>query len=213
MGSRRLAIVLLLGVAVALGAGLFAGRLLAQPEPTPTATWEPAAGLRFQQALAELAMRAASASPRSDPVVVTAGELNAFLARHVESRRLPFRPLVVAPGEDRLVVAGRTSPAQLADRSWIGPLLGVLPRGARELDLWVSVRGRLVVRAGEAEFEVEETRVGRQRVPVGWVWSALDVDPREQLHWRMPRVVERIEARPGRLLIHTRPQGGRGGPA
>lgn len=204
VGLRRLGILLLLAAAAALGGGLFAGRLLAQPDPTPSSASEQAAGLRFQQALAELAMRAASVSPRSDPVVVTSAELNGFLARHVESRRLPFRPLVVAPGEDRLVVAGRTSLARLTGHSWLGAVVGLLPRAVRELDLWVSARGQLVVRAGEAQFVVEETRVGRQPVPASWVWGALGIDPREQLHWRLPRVVERIEARPGRLLIHTR---------
>ncbi len=201
---RRLAILLPLAVAAALGGGLFAGRLLAQPDAPPSSAAEPAAALRFQQALAELALRAAAISPRSDPVVVTSAELNAFLAHHVESRRLPFRPLVVGSAEDRLAVAGRTSPAQLTGRSWMGAVVGLLPRAVGQLDLWVSARGHLVVRAGEAEFVVEETRVGRQRVPASWVWSALGIDPREQLRWRLPRVVERIEAQPGRLLIHTR---------
>jgi hypothetical protein len=199
----------LLGLAAltGLGGAFLAGRLLGQPEVVLGEPSDLRAGARVPQALAELVMRATGASSRTEPLVLTSGELNGFLARHVESRRLPFRPLLVRAGEGQLDLVGRTSPGHLASRSWIGSVIVWLPATVRDLDLWVSVRGRLVLRHAEAEVVVERATVGRQPVPPGWLWQALDFDPREQLQWRLPRVVERIEVRPGRLVIHTHRHG------
>jgi hypothetical protein len=69
------------------------------------------------------------------------------------------------------------------------------------------VEGRLAVRPGEAELLVDRATIGRQPVPVQWMWRVLDVNPREQLTWRLHRVVEQIEVKPGHLLIHTRRPG------
>jgi hypothetical protein len=87
---------------------------------------------------------------------------------------------------------------------WAGWVVSRLPDSLRQLEVWVSVEGRVVVRSGEVEFLVERAAVGRQPVPVEWLWRALDVNPREQLTWRLHRVVERVEVRPGHLLVHTR---------
>jgi hypothetical protein len=189
-----------------VGGGLLAGRLLAQPDAGLVSP-APGSGARVQHALGELVMRATGVSSRTEPLVLTSGELNEFLARHVEGRRLSFRPLLVQAGEDELQLAGRTSLGQLAGRSWIQPVLSWLPVAVRDLDLWVSVQGRLALRQGELEFAVQRATLGRQAVPPSWLWQALDFDPREQLRWRLPRVVERIEVRPGQLIIHTRHHG------
>jgi hypothetical protein len=202
------AVPLLLAGLAAVGGGLLAIRLLAQPD---AGLVSPAVGSggHVQRALGELVMRATGVSGRTEPLVLTSGELNEFLARHVESRRLPYRPLLVRAGEDDLQLTGRTSLGQLAGRSWIRTVLTWLPAAVRDLDLWVSVQGRLVLRQGELEFAVQRATLGRQPVPPTWLWRALDFDPREQLHWRLPRVVERIEVRPGQLVIYTRRHHGR----
>lgn len=169
---------------------------------------DPGAGFRVQQTLAEVLLRQGGASRRVDPVVLEIAELNAFLSRHLESRRLGLRPVVVQAEEGRFEVAGRTSLRALLAGSAGEGLTDLLPGGLLDADVWLSVRGRLIVRDGEGQLVVEQARVGRQPVPPAWLWGLLGTDPREILHWRMPRVVERLEAQRGRVVIHTRPRGG-----
>jgi len=201
-----IAVLLLLAALAAAGGGLLAVRLLAQPDAGLVSP-APGSGARVQQALGELVMRATGVSNRTEPLVLTSGELNGFLAQHVESRRLSLRPLLVQAGEDELQLTGRTSLGQLTGWSWIRTVFTWLPAAVRDLDLWVSVQGRLALRQGELEFAVQRTTLGRQPVPPTWLWRALDFDPREQLRWRLPRVVERVEVRPGQLIIYTRHHG------
>jgi hypothetical protein len=190
--------------AAALG-GLLALRLLGIPEAGLAPEPSPAGSARVTHVVAELVMRGAGVSARTEPLQITAVELNGFLARHVEARRLPLRPLLLHAEDGRLEVAGRTPLARLETAGgWAGWVVSRLPDSLRQLEVWVSVEGRVVVRSGEAEFLVERATVGRQPVPVQWLWRALDVNPREQLRWRLPRVVDRVEVRPGHLLVHTR---------
>jgi hypothetical protein len=153
-------------------------------------------------------MRSGGVSTRTEPVALTWDELNALLARHVETRKLPLRPVVVQAAAGGIQLTGRTSLRQLLPRSPLGWLAPVLPELVLDRDVWVAVEGRLVLQPGEGELVVLRTRLGRQPVPPGWLWRLLDMDPREHLSWRMPRVVERVEAGPDRLVIYTRPRSG-----
>jgi hypothetical protein len=204
---RTRGVLILLGFAGLLGVGgaVLAGRILAQPAGAARLPLPPAAGTRrVPHAVAEIIMRGAGMSSRSDPVEVTASELNGFLARHVEARRLPFRSLVVRAGEGRLEVSGRTWLSQLAaGGGWAAWIIARLPQSVRRLDVWVLADGRIDTRPGEAEFVVERAALGRQPVPSDWLWRVLGIERRE-LTWRLPRIVERIEAKPDRLVIYTR---------
>jgi hypothetical protein len=131
-------------------------------------------------------------------------EVNALLARHVQARGLPLTGLALQAGAGTVELVGRTSLRQVGPRSTLGWLPPLLPDALLDLDLWVFIRGRLSARPGGAELVVERAALGRQPVPAGWLWGFLGVDPREHLAWRLPRTIERIEARPGRLVIHTR---------
>jgi hypothetical protein len=207
---RRIRIVLaaLAGAGAAGLGGLLALRLLGVPDAGLAPAPSSGGGARVAHVVAELAMRGAGVSTRTEPIEVSVLELNGFLARHVEARRLPLQPLLLRAEEGRLEVAGRTPVARLGAAGgltgWVVPRL---PDGLRQLEVWVAAEGRVDVRSGEAAFLVERAMVGRQPVPVEWLWRALEVDPREQLTWRLPRVVERVEVRPGSLLIHTRRPG------
>jgi hypothetical protein len=204
---RRIGVVLtVLGAVGAAGlGGLLALRLLGVPEAGLAPAPSPVGSARVTHVVAELAMRGAGVSARTEPLQISAAELNGFLARHVEARRLPLRPLLLHAEEGWLEVAGRTPVARLETaEGWAGWVVSRLPDFLRQLEVWVSVEGRVVVRSGEAEFLVERATVGRQPVPVPWLWRALDVNPREQLTWRLPRVVDRVEVRSGHLLVHTR---------
>lgn len=197
-------ILLSLATALAVVGAVVVNRVLGQPNPALASPPAGPASGGVPHVVAEVVMRGSGVSSRTEPIELTAGELNGFLARHIEARRLPFRPVVVEAREGRLEVAGRTSLGQLAGGGWAGWTIARLPPSVRGLDLWVSAEGRLDVRPGEAEFAVDRTALGRQPVPAGWLWALLQIDPREQLTWRLPRIVERIEVKPGRLVVHTR---------
>jgi hypothetical protein len=86
----------------------------------------------------------------------------------------------------------------------VSPLLGrLLPGPVANCPVWVAASGQIAVREGRAEFLAHTAAVGRQRVPVSVLWRLLGGRP-VALAWRMPRVVERVDVEPGRLLIHTR---------
>jgi hypothetical protein len=204
---RRSGVLILLGLACLLAAGgaVVAGRILGQPTGAVELTGPPTAGMRgVPHAVAEILMRGAGMSSRGDPVEVTASELNGFLARHIEARRLPFRALRVQAGEGRLEVSGRTSLGQLAEGGgWVPWMVARLPQAVRRLDVWVLADGRVEIRPGEAEFVADRAALGRQAVPAGWLWRLLGIERRD-LTWRLPKIVERVEAKPGRLVIYTR---------
>jgi hypothetical protein len=187
-----------------LGGAWAAARVLAHPQAPVLAPTDPLAGVRAQQRLAELLLRAGGVSGRDEPLEMPAAELNALLARHVQARGLPLSGLTLQAGEGTVELVGRTSLRQLGPRSTLAWLPPLLPDGLLDLDLWVLVRGRLVSRPGGAELVVERTAIGTQPVPPAWLWAVLGVDPRDHLAWRLPRAIERIEARPGRLVVHTR---------
>jgi len=207
---RSLGLAILLAAAIAGAVGLVLGsRLLRPPEATLLPPSDVGAGLRFQQSVAQLLLRQGGVSQRNDPVVVTASEVNAFLARHVAvRRRVTVWPLVVRVEDGWLEVAGRTSLRRVLERASIGWLDYVVPGTLLDLDVWLAAQGRLRVGDGAGELLVDRAAVGRQTVPQGWLWRLLGADPSELLAWRMPSIVERVQLEPGRLVLHTRRRDG-----
>jgi hypothetical protein len=105
-------------------------------------------------------------------------------------------------------LAGKTSLRQVLPHLALDWLVPLVPDAVLDHDLWVAVEGRLVWQPGEGQLAVERAEIGRQRVPPAWLWRLLDLDPHEHLIWRMPRIVERVETGPDRLVIFTRARGG-----
>ncbi|HEV8310565.1 MAG TPA: hypothetical protein VGW35_23125 [Methylomirabilota bacterium] len=208
MRPRRFRLALLAAAGLAALAGfVLAGRLLGRPDAAVLPAHDPVAGVRAQQRVAEVLLRGGGVAVGDDPIILTLAELNALLARYVDSRRLGVQSLAARSQAGWLEVAGRTTPRSLLTGSALSSLVSVLPDALLDLDLWVGARGRLEVREGEGEFVVSRTTLGRQPVPPRWIWRMLRVDPRRQLTWRLPRVVERIDVEPDRLVIHTRARG------
>jgi hypothetical protein len=193
---------------LAAGSIVLAARLLGRPDVAERPFANGAAGLRAQHSLVELLMRGGGVSSRTDPVALTWDELNALLARHIESRKLPLRPVLVQPAMGGVQLAGKTSLRQVLPHLALDWLVPLVPDAVLDHDLWVAVEGRLVWQPGEGQLAVERAEIGRQRVPPAWLWRLLDLDPHEHLIWRMPRIVERVETGPDRLVIFTRARGG-----
>src|SRR5262245_61159806 len=100
---------ILVGVAAAGAAvlgGLLALRLLGVPDAGLSQAPTPGRGSQVTHVVAELMMRGAGVSTRTEPIELSAVELNGFLARHVEARRVALRPLLLRAEEGRLEVAG-----------------------------------------------------------------------------------------------------------
>jgi hypothetical protein len=200
---------------VAAGAigGLLFARVLAGPDELGAAPTDPGAGIRVQSVVAQLLLREAGLSTRQEPLALTAGEVNAFLAEHVQVRDAPVWPVRVQIGAEGVELSGITTVARIVPRV-LGPWAGaILPASVGGQPVWVAVRGQIEVGSGgRAEFRASHGALGHQTIPVGMLWRILGGRP-SALVWRMPRVVDRVESEPGRLVIHTRPRGaGRAAP-
>lgn len=198
-------------VAGAVG-GLLLARALALPDEAGGPASDPGAGVRVQSVLAQLLLREAGLSTRHDPLALTAAEVTAFLA-DVQIRDAPVWPVRVQIAADGVELSGVTTVGRLVPAalgSWAG---AILPGSIGGQPVWVAVRGQVEVGSGgRAEFRAYSGVLGRQAIPVALLWRVLGGRP-SALVWRMPRVVERVESEPGRLVIHTRLRGaGRASP-
>jgi hypothetical protein len=206
-------LLVLSSLAVGAVAGLLLARVLAAPDEAGVPSPDPGAGVRVQSVLAQLFLREAGLSTRQEPLALTAAEVNAFLAEHIQIRDAPVWPVRVQIARDGVELSGVTTLGRLmsaAVGSWAG---AVLPGSIAGQPVWVAARGRVDVGSGgRAEFRVESGVVGRQTIPVALLWRVLGGRP-SALAWRMPRVVDRVGSEPGRLVIYTRPRGaGRASP-
>lgn len=212
--SQGWRLLLILG-ALVLGTGgviLLARSLSMPPEAGPLRP-APEAGLRVESVLAQLLLREAGLSARQDPLVLTSEEVNAFLADHVEVRDSPVWPIRVQIDPSAVELGGITTVGRLVEAGLGVPLVRFLPGAVAEHPVWISARGMVaVISGGRAEFKAHTATIGRQEVPLGLFWKVVGGRPRA-LVWRMPRVVERVEIEPGRLVLHTRRHGsGRAAP-
>ena len=214
LGPRRGLLILVLGaLLVGVGGGLVLVRTLAWPSEAGRPASDPQAGLRVQSVLAQLLLREAGLSSRQDPLVLTAAEVNAFLLEHVQVRDAPVWPVRVQIEPDGVELGGATTLTQLITSAVGSGLGGLVPGSVGGHPIWIAARGRIVVSAGgRTEFRAHAGTIGRQAVPLALLWRVVGGRP-PALVWRMPRVVDRVDIEPGRLVIHTRrPGAGRASP-
>jgi hypothetical protein len=181
---------------------MLTARALSWPAEAASDRLDPDAGRRFQGVLAQLLLRESGLSVREDPLTLTTTEVNAFLARHVEVRDAPVWPVSVRLERGEVELGGATTLGRLVATGLGAGRDSVFPR-LLDYPVWVAVGGQVTVGDGRGEFVARTAAIGRQRVPVRVLWRLLGGQPRA-LHWRMPRIVERVDTEPGRLRIHTR---------
>jgi hypothetical protein len=196
--ARRSVVLALAALVLAGGAGVVTARVLAWPEEAAGPVLDPAAGRRFQSVLAQLLLRESGLSSRDDPLTLTAADVNAFLAGHVEVKDPPVWPVRVRVESNQLELGGATSVGKLL-RTGLGMGAGPIA----DYPLWVAIAGEVTISRGRAEFAARSAKIGRQRVPVRILWRLVGGRP-PALSWRMPRVVERVGIEPGRVVIYTR---------
>jgi hypothetical protein len=204
LGRRSSVIAVLTTLLVAVAGSVVLARALATPDEAAPAAVDPQAGLRVQSAVAQLLLREAGLSSRQEPVILSAAEVNAFLAGHVEVRDPPVWPVRVQVYPDGVELGGATTLGRLVQAGFGWGLAALLPNTLGSYSVWVAARGTVSVSpSGRAEFQAQAGKIGRQPVPVAVLWWALGGRP-PALVWRMPRIVERVDVEPGRLLIYTR---------
>jgi hypothetical protein len=187
-------------VAASIGATL---RMLASPDGSDPVS-SAADGTRAQRKLFDLGRQAR----RGQTVTWTEAEVNALLAHHlVEAGGVRLTGLSARLiGGDRLELRARSPLAQVLDEVGLGTLGSALPAGWRARPVQLRVSGRLRIEPGrprQVRIEVDEFRVGRQRLPTPILRLLVDPATVGLLRWRLPEHVEGVGIEPGRIVIRT----------
>ncbi len=196
--------------AAALGAvSLWVGSRLVQ-EPEVTAESGSAEdGARCQQKIFNIARGGAAHGRGPRTVVVSEGELNAFLSKNlVEVARTPLSVRAVRLAGDGIVeFKGRLA---LRDVLSASVLAGLAPDVWLERQVWLHVTARASLEVGATRsqrrylrFDIQRFAIGRQALPGFFRWLLPSPGVHGLLRWRMPDSVESITVEPGTATIRT----------
>jgi len=142
--------------------------------------------------------------------MLTQGELNAFLARHlVEAAELPFADLALRLTDGGVVeFRGRLPLAHLVTEPPLSGLGPLLPAALLERPVWLRIRAHARVEPSLTRrvrrylrLDVREFAVGRQRLPAVLLRILLDPQTLGVLRWPLPESIEAITIEPGRVVI------------
>lgn len=206
-------VIVIFGVAAA-GAVFFSANIFDEPEVHVQA-FTTADGYRAQQKLYEIVLRDGQRSSRTDPIVFSERELNAFLSRHLmDSANLTFSPISVALLSDNTIeFRGRTALRNLMQGIPFAQIAPFLPNGRADQPVWIRVRGTLRLERSAVRrerefggFAVSEFALGTQ--PIGaWVLTAmLGQAGQRVLRFQIPSVVQDVTVEEGRLIVRTAAQ-------
>jgi hypothetical protein len=162
--------------------------------------------------LYEIVQRDAGQSGRQDPIILSEGEINALVVRHLaEKGGLRFDPFVMRLTQGQFLLQGRTVLRSLLQGPPFAQLAPYLPTVQLNRPLWITVRGYVSVQPGEpgakpgrASVTLTEFDLGKQ--PVGnWPFSVV-MGPAGfgLLKWPVPGVVRDIDIEDRRILVRTR---------
>ena len=186
---------------------------LREPEFQLPAT-APGDGVRAQRKIYQIGQIARlgprQGMPGGGPIVLTQGELNAFLSRHlVEAAELPFADLAVRlTGDGAVEFRGRLPLAHLVTEPPLSGLGHVLPAVLLERPVWLRIRAHARVEPSVTRRErrylrldVREFAIGRQGLPAVLLRILLDPRTLGVLRWPLPDSIEAITVEPGRVVI------------
>ncbi len=199
----------MVGLAIIVGGGfIFSSSTFNLPEKIPTPEWTVSDGHRAQQKMFELVRRDTRKSSRTDPVIFTDREINAFLARHLEeSERMPFSPLLVKLEPGFVEVQGQTQLRTLLRGFFFKYLAEFLPAAQTDRPVWVVIQGRVRLEHGRVRKEREFLRIEPSGFRIGdldtgtWFLTWM-LGPR-LLRWPVPKVIEEVSVEEGRVIVTT----------
>jgi hypothetical protein len=203
-------VVFAVGVAVA-GALFLSVNLFLAPDVQPVA-FTRGDGHAAQNKLFEVVMRQTGRSSRTDPVVLTDREANAFLSRHLEEAAgLRLSPIVVRFARNQVTVQGQTVLKNLLQGPPFAQVVPYIPDSRLDQPVWVTARGHLTLEpdpgAGgrrHGRFVIDEFALGKQPVSGYLVYVMMGSAGAQLLRWPVPGVVQAIDVEDGRVLIRTR---------
>jgi hypothetical protein len=204
-----LATLLLIGSAVGLAWAAY--RSLQRPDLAAVST-SAEDGRRAQEKIYEISKRlhGERSTRQHGPVVLTEGEVNAFLARHlVEAADVPLSEFRVRLGSgERADVAVRTRLQSLVAESPLGALATAIPSRWLDRPAWISLGCRVRVEVAEHDrrylrLDPEEFAIGRQPLPAFLARLVLDPGTVRFLRWRLPAGIEDVRVEQGRAVVRT----------
>jgi hypothetical protein len=202
-----------LSVAAALivvAGGWGVARSLQRPSVRPVA-FGPEDGARAQQKIFDLMQRA----PRASPVVFTEAEINAFVARHVDARDLPFdEPVIHFLGSDAVEIVGYLSLGRLMHESPARALGEWLPHSWRARTLGLTILAHVRVEADPRRVLRLEPRrlvLGRQPLPAFALRVLFEPASLRFTRIALPAEIRDVRVEPGRALIEATSSRGRTG--
>lgn len=203
-------IVGLLGLGVLIGVGfVLSTSIFNIPESLPPPQWTPPDSQQVQQKLAEVLRRDTQKSARTDPLVFTEREINAFLTHHLEETEgLPFAPLLVKLTPGVVVIQGRTQLKTLLRGIPFNYLVEFLPASQVDRPVWVVIHGTVRIEPGRLRKDRRFLRIDPSRFRIGtqemgtWLLSWM-VGPK-LLRWPVPKVIEAVLVEEGRVIVVTR---------
>jgi hypothetical protein len=185
---------------------------LFEPVTTTAPSVSPAEGLQAQQKIYELTRRPGrrASRPPGGSVVLTEGEINAFLSRHLgEVADLPLAGISVRLPQDDLVdLTGHLPLRLLVGELWGTAVPRSLALGWLERPVWIRIQGQARLETGSVgrryvRIDVDRFWLGRRRIPALLVRQLFSPVALRLLRWPAPDGIESLRVQPGRVVILT----------
>jgi hypothetical protein len=206
-GCLLLVVTLLVLVVVVLGVVFLSTNIFDAPKIAPP-SFSRNDGYSAQQKLYEVASRQAGRSTRRDPIVLTQGEVNAFLSKHLDQAGLPLSPLAVRFTKGQLVAQGRTTFRHLLKGPPLAQLSPYITDKRLDEPVWVTVQGDVKVSgtgsARRGSLEVSQFALGTQHLGSMLLYLLLGPSGGGLLQWPVPAVVDEVRIGDGQLFIVTK---------
>lgn len=204
----------ILVLVVLVGGALLLSFSLAEAPKVSPIPFSKGDGHSAQQKLFEVVLRQSGRSSRTDPIVLSEREANAFLSHHLaEAAGVPMAPLVVRFERGLLFAQGQTPLRNLFKGPPFAQLLPYIPDKRLDQPVWVTVRARISLEdsGGSANrygtVTVTGLELGRQPVSSFLLYVTMGPSGAGLFRWRVPAVVENIQIEEGKAIIQTK--GGR----
>jgi hypothetical protein len=201
----------ILAIVVLGGGALFLSLSLAEAPKVNLISYSKGDGYSAQQKLYEVVLRQSGRSSRTDPIVLSEREANAFLSRHLaEAAGVPLSPLVVRFERGLLFAQGQTPLRNLFQGPPFAQLLPYFPDKRLDQPVWVTVRARISVEDSGVSANrygtvtVTDLELGRQPVSSSLLYVLMGPSGAGLFRWRVPAVVESIQIEEGKAIIQTR---------
>jgi hypothetical protein len=205
---------LLVAIGLAAGSLWIGAQMLRSPEFIPVPA-TPAEGKAAQAKLFGLmqggAGRSRGDAPPPKTVVLSEGELNAFLSRHLEEvGGLPLSDIGVRlPGSGHAEIVMRIPLRSLLSEPPLASLGASIPGRWLDHRVWLHFDGMARIDDGGGagrrylKLELKRFLVGRQAFPAVLARVMLDPATTAMLRWRLPESVSDITIERGRVIVRT----------